>query len=107
MANLVKIKEVCLYIGFTEHAQECFEMKKALSDAGITPRVLAYNDEAQHPELFASLSTWRWEDGVARTFTKFPIVHWKKCYDDFETEVQCATSVSELSDLLANKHLVG
>lgn len=106
---LVKIKDVCLYVGLTENGAECFNAKKVLADNNINHKLLAYNDTTQHAAVFGALNTWRWgADKEQKTFTDFPVVHWVECYDDFTTEMHCATSVAELntSKLIAEKELV-
>ena len=106
---LAKIKDVCLYVGLTENGAACFQAKKLLADNNIPFKLLAYNDTAQHASVFAALNTWRWgEDNETRTFTDFPIVHWKEVDTNADTVLNCATSVAELnnSTLLLNKALV-
>lgn len=106
---LVKIKNVYLYVGLTENGAECFNAKKLLADNNIPYTLLAYNHDAQHASVFAALNTWSWgPNKETKEFTDFPIVHWTECYDDFSTELFCATSVAELnnSTLLANKEIV-
>ena len=106
---LVKIKDVCLYVGLTENGSECFKVKKLLVDNNIPFKFLSYNDVSQHPSVFSALNTWRWnEDGETKTFNDFPIVHWKEVDDDAEYVLKCITSSKELNDssLLLNKELV-
>ena len=67
---VTKIDDIDLYVGLTETAQECWSIKKFLTDNNIKFRTLMYADDAQHEDLFAGVSTW-WE-GV--TFDKFPFV---------------------------------
>jgi hypothetical protein len=107
MANLVKIKEVHIYMGFTDKAYECYQAKELLESSGITASILAYFDNSQHSGVFDALGTWTWKDGQ-KTFSNFPIVTWKNCYDDFEVDIECAVGIDELrnSSLIANKHLV-
>jgi len=106
---LVKIQDVVLYVGLTENGAECFQAKKLLADNNIPHRVLSYFDPEQHVHVFNSLNTWRWgENFEQKTFTDFPIIHWKECYDDFSTKLFCVTSVAELnlSNLVLNKEIV-
>lgn len=106
---LVKIKDVCLYVGLTANGTECSNATKLLVDNGIEHKLLAYNDINQHSAVFSALNTWSWgPDQEIKTFTDFPIVHWTECYSDFTTQNFCVTSVAELnnSSLIANKELV-
>jgi hypothetical protein len=111
MANLVKIKEVYLYIGLTAKTSDCDAAKKLLDDANVKYNLLTYNDPAQHHYVFESLSTWNWGNPnnlTKRTFTDFPILHWKEYYDDYEQQVECADGLTEIENcsLLKNASLV-
>jgi len=106
---LAKIKDVTLYVGLTENGAACFQVKKLLADNNIPHKLLAYNDTAQHPSVFGALNTWRWGENLeTRTFTDFPIVHWKEVDTNADIVLKCVTSVAELnnSSLLLNKELV-
>lgn len=108
MANLAKIKDVYLYVAISEHAQECYEARQLLDQNNIPYTLLAYFEPTQFPDVCAALSTWWWTGGVQRTIDRFPIVHWKNCYDDYETDLGVAVGLTELQNsvLMANKHLI-
>jgi hypothetical protein len=106
---LVKIKDVYLYVGLSPNGAECYNAKKVLDDNNIPFVLLGYNDTTQHSSVFEALNTWGWgPEKQTKTFTDFPLIHWTECYDDFTTEMFCATSVAELnnSSLILNKLLV-
>lgn len=108
MANLVRIKEVYLYVGFTDTAAFCYEVKKLLDDNGIKYILLAYTDDSAHAGVFGALNSWAWgREARNEVFTNFPIVTWKECFDDFESSVECATTKEQVeSKLLSNKNLI-
>lgn len=111
MANLVKIKEVVLYIGLTANASDCFSAKKLLDDANIKYTLLSYNNSDEFHYIFDSLSTWHYgprNNTYHKTFTDFPILHWKECYDDYEFQIESADGLVEIknSNLLKNAKLV-
>ncbi len=111
MTTLVKIKEVHLYVGFTETVADCYAAKKLLDDKGIKYTLLAYHDDTQHKGVFESLNTWNWgkvSELHKREFKNFPILHWKEYYDDYEQVVQCADGLEEIknSDLIKYAHLI-
>lgn len=108
MANLAKIKEIHLYVALSENAQECYEARQLLDQNGIPYTLLAYFEPDQYPNIFTALSTWWWTGGTQRTIDKFPIVTWKNCYDDYETDLGVAVGLTELQNsvLIANKNLI-
>lgn len=108
MANLAKIKEVHLYVALSEHAQECYDVRQYLDQNGIPYTLLAYFEPTQYPDICAALSSWVWTGEQQRTISQFPIVTWKNCYDDYETDLGVSVGLAELqaSVLVANKHLI-
>lgn len=108
MSTVAKIKAVHLYVGLTEDAQKCYEMKKYLEDNGIPFVLLPYFDKPDIEEVFKGLNTWAWGENLeTKTFTRFPLVHWTTFYDDFDSILECAQSVEELatSSLVKYKQL--
>lgn len=96
-AKLVRIKQVALYVALSEHAQLCYEMKKAVDDMGLPYVLMAYNDDSAHKGLLAALSSWSWgPKGEKHVFTGFPLLTWLCCYEDFETHPACALSIAEV-----------
>ena len=101
MANIVKINQVHLYMGFAtpESAADCVVVKKMLDDANIEYTLLQYGDNSAHSGVFDALSTWSLgPDFLQRKFTDFPIVHWVEFYDDYERWVQAVVGSKELSN---------
>jgi len=108
MANLVKIKDVHLYVGLTENGHECYQAKKLLDAAGVKFNILNYTEEERHPEVFKSLSTWSWgHEQQKREISQFPLVHWLECYDDFNQVIHVAHGIDEIKNcsLLQNASL--
>ena len=75
---ITKIDDVDLYVGLTADVQACWDMKKFLTDNNIKFRTLMYADDSQHEQLFASISTWWFEE----TFDRFPILTYTEVLDD-------------------------
>lgn len=97
----VKLDDVYLYTGLTSKAQQCYEMKKWLTDNNVKFTSLHYNDDAQHPELFAALNTW-WE-GV--TFSEFPILICTEVHDDMSISQYPKRYYKSLEDAQASDFL--
>jgi hypothetical protein len=110
MAEIVKVKEVHLYVGLTANAQQCFLMKKYLEDNGLKYTLLSYNDESHHDAVFSAMSSWRFgrpEESIQHTITDFPYVTWKEYYSDYEQAVRIAFSAFEINNnLLPLKDLI-
>jgi hypothetical protein len=111
MANIVKITEVYLYMGFTtpESAAECVKVRAMLDDNGIKYQTLHYPDNSQHDACFSALSTWVFGPSFRQiAFKDFPIVHWKEFYDDWERHIEVVQSATELasSNLILHKDKV-
>lgn len=108
MSKLARIKDVSFYVGLTEAAQSCWEMKKFLGDSGIDYQLLAYMDDSVHEHNFKALSAWSWgPEGETREFTSFPVLTWKEFNEDFNEVLQYATTVEEVrAKLLPNKALI-
>lgn len=106
--TLARIKNVTLYVGLTADVQACWELKKLLVENQIPHTILAYFDDAVHADVFESLNSWTWgKDAEKRTFTRFPVVTWENCYDDFTIQLECALSASEAkSKLLPHASLI-
>lgn len=98
MADLVKIKDVYLYVALTEHAQECYDIKKILNDNNIPYTLLPYVDEVQHEGIFDALATWTFKGGQrSRVDFRFPLVYWTNLYDDYETDIELAIGLNEFN----------
>ena len=110
MANVVKIKEVLLYVGYTANALQCFLMKKYLEDNNVNFVLMNYSDDSHHSDVFSAMSTWtygRAEEAKQHEIKDFPFVTWKEYYDDYEQSVQIAFSTLEIHDkLLPKKDLI-
>lgn len=111
MANLAIIKEVCLYVANTTTVADQLLAANTLAAANISYHYLSYGDDlvGQNATLSA-LSTWTWGDNIVATmtFSTFPIVTWKECYDDYTLQVCCVVGSDQLanSSLLANASLI-
>lgn len=104
MANLAKIKDICVYSAMTEHALECYEVKQLLIKNGVVFKDLYFGDINQHQETFNALSTWYWKGNVKLTFKRFPIIHWENCYDDYSHDMEAANCLEDFlnSTLMKN-----
>lgn len=67
--SITKIDDVDLYAGLTKDAQACWDIKKFLVDNNIKFRTMMYADDAQHEDLFYSMSQ-QWDEEI----NKFPIL---------------------------------
>jgi len=110
MANVVKIKEVLLYVGYTANAQQCYLMKKYLEDNNVAFNLMNYGDDSHHQDVFGAMSTWNYGrpgEQVQHNITDFPFVTWKEYYDDFEQGVHISFSTYEIHEkLLPKKDLI-
>ena len=108
MANLVRIREVVAYTALGPDAAECYEVIKLLKDNNVPFNHLNWNAAEDGANVFEPLGTWNLSsDGVNtenKTFTRFPIVHWKIVMDDDSSGVNVAVGLTELqnSQLIAN-----
>lgn len=99
MANLVRIEEVHLYMGWSDNVADTYAAKKLLDAANVKYVQLAYHDETQYQSIFDSLSTWTFGEGAAtyqKVFKDFPFVHWVEVYDDYNKYIQCAYGLAEI-----------
>jgi hypothetical protein len=100
MAKLVKINEIYLYVGLTEHASDCFEAIKLLKAASINYTLLNYADqEDSHKANFEALSTWSFgaADSVyQKQFKQYPILTWKEYNDDWSSLHHAAQGIEEV-----------
>ncbi len=111
MSKVVKIKQVHLYMGYTESAADTYAAMKLLADQGIPHTKLTYNDPAQHQGVFDSLNTWTFGkhgSDYRKEFKDFPILHWTEYHDDWEQVLECAYGIEEIknSSLIKNKALI-
>jgi hypothetical protein len=107
MKQVIKIKDIHLYVGITANAAECYTVKKFLDETGVAYTLLQYIDD-QHAGVFSALSTWNWgrlENPEQRQIADFPVVTWKEIHDDYEHAVYCATSLHELKNSRLLVHL--
>ena len=108
MANLVRIRDIHVYTALNEDAAECFNVVKLLQDNNVPFNHLNWKDGSDADNVFAPLNTWNFtSDGVTfeqKTFTKFPIIHWRIIMDDDTNGVNVAVGLTELqnSQLIAN-----
>ncbi len=108
MTTLARIKDVSFYVGLTEDAQACWDMRKFLVDNGIDFKLLAYMDESAHEPNFQAMSTWTWgPEGRTQEFTRFPILTWQVFDEDFNSYLDNATTIDEIREkLLPIKSLI-
>jgi len=110
MANLIKIRDVQLYVGRSS-AQDladsyvCTQILK-----GVPAKITDYGTAVTiHRHFFKSLEDCVFgADCQHHTFTRFPIIIWQECYDDYERWLSFATSSHSLatSNLVKYKNLV-
>ncbi len=99
---ITKLDDIHLYTGLTEHAQQCWDMKKYLQDNGVKFQNLHYADDAQHPSVFKPLSTW-WPNIVE--FNAFPILVYTEVHDDLSVSQYPRKFFTNLEDLKASNFL--
>jgi len=95
MANLVRIENVYLYVGWTETVADSYAAMKLLNAAGVKYTLMHYADETQHKANQEALSTWVFKSG-RKTFTDYPILHWDELYDDYNRYVEGAAGLDEI-----------
>lgn len=66
---ILKIDDIDLFVGLTQDAHDCWQMKKFLEDHNIKYRTMMYADDSQHEVIFYSMSE-QW----AEEFNKFPLL---------------------------------
>lgn len=102
MAKLVKIKDVYVYTGNTAEKVECTKALFLLKQKGIEYNNLEYNDSTeQHEANFKALSTWNFgeaENHYQLKFSKYPIVTWVECYDDWSTVQHAVEGLKALKE---------
>lgn len=107
--KIVKLKDIHLYVGFTEAAADCYMAIKALRAAGVKYTLLSYADlDEHHKANFQALSTWvLGQDGHQKTVTDYPVLSWDECFDDWSTSRRLAVGLDEIldSDPLKNPEL--
>jgi len=108
MANLIRIREVVVYTALGPNAAECYDVVKLLKDNNVPINHLNWNNEDNANSTFDPLSTWNFtSDGIVfeqKTFTRFPIIHWRNVFDDDTSGINVAVGLTELqnSQLIAN-----
>jgi hypothetical protein len=100
MAKLVKIKDIHLYVGFTESSADCYEALKLLREFGIKFNFLNFGDQDQHHEAnFKALGTWSFGlNSQSKQFNDYPILVWDEFYDDWSTCRCAAHGLSEIKE---------
>ena len=108
MANLVRIRDVNVYTALGPDAAECYDVVKLLKDNNVPFNHLNWSSTDDASNVFDPLNTWNFtSDGVTfeqKTFTRFPIIHWRIIMDDDTNGVNVAVGLTELqnSQLIAN-----
>jgi hypothetical protein len=110
MANLVKISDVRLYVGFTPNAANTYAALQAVTAANVPFVLMSYADSAAHKGVFDALSTWSYgRDASKVEVTDFPFLTWTENYDDWSSCPQIAVGHEAVANStpLLNKSLVG
>lgn len=112
MANLVKLTDPRLYVGFTPNAANCYAAMQALSTANVPYTLMAYNDPAQHEGVYQAISTWTFglpNNAAQMSITNFPFLTWNEAYDDYSTCVQIAYDSPAIANStpITQKALIG
>lgn len=108
MANLVRIRDVNVYTAMGPDAAECYGVLQLLQDNNVPFNHLNWSSVEDGSRTFEPLGTWHFtSDGVTfeqKTFTRFPIIHWKIIMDDDTNGVNVVVGLTELqnSQLIAN-----
>lgn len=100
MTNLVKIKNIHLYVGFTANAAECYSAISILKAKNIRYNLLNYSDQVDHHKVtFDAISTWNLgTDNHKLTAKDFPILVWDECYSDWTTVRQAVQGLDDIED---------
>jgi hypothetical protein len=105
MPNLVKIRNIHLYIGWTDSAADCYAAKKALDEAGVPYNLLHYQDASQRDAALEPLNTWLWGQEPNRhqkNIQEFPVLHYECCYDDWTTSLELSQGLAEIQTFIAS-----
>lgn len=79
---ITKIEEVYLYVSEkVTNAAENIQALAFMERAGIPYKILMYNDEVQHQEIFQALNSW-WADRNLPTLSTFPFITYVEVHDD-------------------------
>jgi hypothetical protein len=107
MLNLIKIKNVCLYVGITDNTDDCITCKNILKDNNIPHTVQMCFDE-KNQELSLMQSRVFGPNFTQHEIKDFPFVIWTEFYDDYERFMEIALTLEELSNsnLVKYKNLV-
>ena len=91
--SIIKIKDICLCTGLTKDNNENREAFDWLTAQGVNFKHLAYNDPAQHPDVFGSLQTWVHDVNVNR----FPILHYHEVDSDYNIRGIVLVGLAEIT----------
>jgi hypothetical protein len=109
MSTLIKIKDVCLYVGMTDNVNDCLAFRNILKDSNVSHRTSIILLPADIEATFNTVSNDLYgPDYMQHTITSFPFVIWTECYDDYERWLEYSGSLAELpnSNLIKYKNLV-
>jgi len=95
MANLVKVRDIFLYVGWSPKAADSYAAMTLLKEADVPFTLLHYPDTT----ALEPLNTWGWgpeTSPVSKTFTDFPVLHWTELYDDWSKALEVADGLLEI-----------
>ena len=107
MSNLIKIKNVCLYVGITDNTDECITCHNILKDNNIPHAIQMCFDEKNQELNFIQYRVFG-PDFTQHEIKDFPFVIWTEFYDDYERFMEIALTVEQFkqSNVLKFKSLV-
>jgi len=109
MSNLIKIKNVCLYVGMTDNVNDCLAFRDTLKDSNVAYRTSIIFYPVDQEATFNEVSNLVYgPDYVQHEITSFPFVIWTEFYDDYERWFEYSGSLEDLknSNLIKYKSLV-
>ena len=109
MPTLLKIKDVCLYVGMTDNVNDCLAFRNILKDSNVPYKTSIIVFPADQEATFNAVSNFVYgPDYVQHEITSFPFVIWTEFYDDYERFMEIALTVEQFkqSNVLKFKSLV-
>ena len=103
MANILRIRDVAAYTTLDENAAESAAVVSALKSNDVPFQHLFWGDADEAKKAFDPLNTWTFksDDGTSegqKTFTRFPIVHYRAIFDDDSQGICVAVGLEGLQN---------
>jgi hypothetical protein len=108
MPSLIKITNVCLYVGTTDNVEACLAIRNALKGNSIPhATAICVNSDRDYALNTMSDSVFG-PDFTQYEVKDFPFVTWMEYYDDYERYMEIAFTLDQVqqSNLLKFKSLI-